>query len=99
MTDKFYFTVFTPAYNRAKTLPRVFDALSKQTFKDFEWIVVDDGSSDNTREVIDKIITSKPDFPVRFFYQENSGKHIATNFRGNVFYYARLRRFMRTRGA
>ena len=80
MTDKFYFTVFTPAYNRAKTLPRVFDALSKQTFKDFEWIVVDDGSSDNTREVIDKIITSKPDFPVRFFYQENSGKHIATNF-------------------
>ena len=37
-------TVFTPSYNRAKTLPRVFECLKKQTYKSFEWIIIDDGS-------------------------------------------------------
>lgn len=80
MTNTPYFTVFTPAYNRAATLPRVFDALKNQTFSSFEWIIVDDGSTDNTRETVQKIIDGKPDFPVRFYSQENKGKHIATNF-------------------
>ena len=47
-------TVFTPAYNRAKFLPRVYDSLCKQTFKDFEWVVVDDGSVDDTRSVVEQ---------------------------------------------
>lgn len=46
-------TVFTPSYNRAKTLPRVFECLKKQTYKSFEWIIIDDGSEDNTKDVVD----------------------------------------------
>lgn len=80
MTNNPYFTVFTPAYNRAATLPRVFEALKNQTFGSFEWIVVDDGSSDNTSEVLDSFCAENPDFPVRCYSQENHGKHIATNF-------------------
>jgi glycosyltransferase involved in cell wall biosynthesis len=51
-THKFTFSVFTPTYNRAHPLPRVYQSLSEQTLKDFESIVVDDGSEDNTSEVV-----------------------------------------------
>ena len=47
-----FITILTPAYNRASLLPRLFDSLLRQTNKDFEWIVVDDGSTDDTREVV-----------------------------------------------
>jgi glycosyltransferase involved in cell wall biosynthesis len=50
MPDAMLFTVFTPIYNRAHTLHRVYDSLRAQTLRDFEWIVVDDGSTDNTAE-------------------------------------------------
>ena len=46
------FTVFTPTYNRANTLPRVYESLKAQTFRDFEWLIVDDGSTDSTRDVV-----------------------------------------------
>ena len=46
-------TVFTPTYNRENTLYRVYNSLINQTFKDFIWIVVDDGSTDHTKELID----------------------------------------------
>ncbi len=74
-----FFTVFTPTYNRAHTLARVFDSLRAQTFRDFEWLVVDDGSADSTPDLIASWRT-KADFPVRYFRQENSGKHVAHNF-------------------
>ena len=45
-------TIVTPTYNRAHTLPRVYDSLKNQTFKDFKWIIMDDGSTDNTNEVV-----------------------------------------------
>ena len=48
-------TVFTPTYNRAHLLPRVYESLCKQTFRDFEWVIVDDGSVDDTKDVIDKL--------------------------------------------
>lgn len=72
------FTVFTPTFNRANTLYRVFDSLSKQTFTDFEWLVVDDGSTDNTKALIQEWQT-KATFPIRYYYQANQGKHIAFN--------------------
>jgi glycosyltransferase involved in cell wall biosynthesis len=72
------FTVFTPTYNRAHTLHRVHDSLCAQTLRDFEWIVIDDGSTDGTAELVTKWVKSA-DFPIRYFRQEHSGKHIAHN--------------------
>lgn len=72
------FTIFTPTYNRAHLLPRLFESLSRQTCDDFEWIVVDDGSTDETPSLIAKWGGSSP-FSTRYFRQENSGKHVAIN--------------------
>lgn len=73
-----YFTIFTATYNRAHTLHRVFDTLRLQTFRDFEWLVIDDGSVDNTSELIAGW-AALADFPVQYFKQKNMGKHIAHN--------------------
>jgi glycosyltransferase involved in cell wall biosynthesis len=73
-----FFTVFTPTYNRAHTLHRAFESLSAQTFRDFEWLVVDDGSTDNTPQLIEEW-TKTAGFPIRYFWQPNSGRHIADN--------------------
>ena len=78
MEDKLFLTVFTPTYNRAYTLQRVFDSLIKQSDYDFEWLVVDDGSIDNTKSLIQSFIKNAP-FKISYVFQENSGKHIATN--------------------
>src|SRR5215471_10000349 len=72
------FTVFTASYNRAHTIHRVFNSLSAQTLRDFEWLVVDDGSTDRTAELIGAW-TKTADFPIRYFKQEHSGKHVARN--------------------
>ncbi|MBC8331161.1 MAG: glycosyltransferase family 2 protein [Anaerolineae bacterium] len=71
-------TVFTPTYNRATTLGRVFDALCAQTFQKFEWLVIDDGSTDNTATRIQEW-QQEVDFPILYYWQENQGKHIAHN--------------------
>jgi glycosyltransferase involved in cell wall biosynthesis len=73
-----FFTVFTPTFNRAHTLHRVFDSLRNQTLRHFEWVIVDDGSTDNTPELVKKWV-EKATFPIRYFRQPNSGKHIAHN--------------------
>lgn len=74
-------TVFTPTYNRAKLLPRLYESLCKQTCLDFEWLIVDDGSTDNTEEIINKKLEiRKSKFKVRYFKKENGGKHTAINF-------------------
>ena len=49
-------TVFTPTYNREHLLTRLFNSLREQTFKDFEWLIVDDGSTDNTHDVAQKFV-------------------------------------------
>jgi glycosyltransferase involved in cell wall biosynthesis len=72
------FTVLTPTYNRASTLPRVYAGLKAQTFRDFEWLIVDDGSSDGTGDLVRGWQAEAP-FEIRYFCQENAGKHVAMN--------------------
>ena len=124
-------TVFTPTYNRAHLLPRLYESLCRQTFTDFEWVIVDDGSTDGTKDLFHSTGNGKcflaeiaekttdytgltdnkslaesvekttdytgltdnkslagnteiaenqiPIFPIRYFYQENGGKHRAIN--------------------
>jgi glycosyltransferase involved in cell wall biosynthesis len=72
------FTVFTPTYNRARTLNRVYRSLSGQTFTDFEWLVVDDGSTDDTGELIARY-QAEDRFPIRYFRQEHGHKKVAFN--------------------
>ncbi len=73
------FSVFTPTYNRVKTIGRVYESLQRQSFTDFEWLIVDDGSTDNTRELIE-ICKEEARFPVRYFYQKNGHKKSAFNY-------------------
>lgn len=71
-------SIFTPTYNRANTLPRLFKSLCNQTDKDFEWIVVDDGSEDDTASLVHAWQKDSP-FPIIYQYQPNGGKHRAIN--------------------
>lgn len=71
-------TIFTPAYNRAHTIRRTYESLCRQTCKDFCWLVVDDGSSDDTRDLIEEWI-AEAKIPIRYIYQENQGMHGAHN--------------------
>jgi glycosyltransferase involved in cell wall biosynthesis len=74
-----FVTVLTATYNRAHTLPRVYESLCKQAFLDFEWLVVDDGSSDSTKKLIEGYAT-QASFPIRYFYKPNGGRHTALNY-------------------
>lgn len=76
--SSFLFTVFTPAYNRAHTIGRVFESLKAQTFRDFEWLIVDDGSDDGTGDLVGSWI-SDAGFPIRYIRKANGGKHTALN--------------------
>jgi glycosyltransferase involved in cell wall biosynthesis len=72
------FTVFTPTFNRAATLERVYESLKSQTLRDFEWLIVDDGSVDDTADLVRKW-QQEADFPIRYTFQQNEGKHVAFN--------------------
>lgn len=72
-------TIFTPAYNRAHTLPRTYASLRRQDCKDFIWLVVDDGSSDNTAELVKNWQARETEFEIRYIYKENGGMHTAHN--------------------
>lgn len=72
-------TVFTPVYNRAHTLPRTYESLLAQDCKDFVWLIVDDGSSDNTAELVRSWQAQDNGFEIRYLYKENGGMHTAHN--------------------
>lgn len=83
-------TVFTPTYNRGHLLLELYRSLEAQTSKNFEWLVVDDGSSDDTSNVL-KALSLKASFPIRYYYKENGGKHTAINIgvkeaKGDLFF-------------
>ena len=78
MNNHYTLTIFTPAYNRAHTIGRTYGSLCRQTCKDFEWLVIDDGSSDNTRQLVEGWIAESR-IPIRYIYQENQGMHGAHN--------------------
>lgn len=73
-----FITVFTPTYNRAHTLKKLYMSLCEQSFTDFEWLIVDDGSSDNTKELVKKWIAEKK-INISYVYQNNAGKPKAHN--------------------
>lgn len=77
--DKPILTVFTPAYNRADLLTRCYESMCKQTNKKFIWMIVDDGSTDNTREISESWVKNTKDFQVIYIYKENGGLHTAYN--------------------
>ena len=73
------FTVFTPTFNRKELLEKLYKSLQKQTYTDFEWLIVDDGSTDGTGEKVKEFLEeSKLD--IKYFYKENGGKQRAYNF-------------------
>jgi len=72
------FTVFTPTYNRAAKLHRVYESLCAQTMSDFEWLIVDDGSTDETEMTV-RVWIDEGRFPIRYIRQHNHGKHVAFN--------------------
>lgn len=72
-------TVFTPTYNRAYIIENLYRSLRRQTYRDFEWLIVDDGSTDNTQAVIATWQREENDFPIRCFRKENGGKCRAIN--------------------
>lgn len=71
-------TVFTPTYNRAHTLRRVYDSLCAQTCDDFCWLVVDDGSTDGTRQLVERFIAEQL-LPIQYIYKENGGLYTGYN--------------------
>lgn len=81
--NKLVYTVFTPTFNRKELLFRCFESLKEQTFKQFEWVVVDDGSNDGTDMVIANL-QSNAQFPVRYIWQRNRGKHCASNLASKI---------------
>lgn len=76
--DPYQFTVLTPTYNRAHTLTRVYQSLIEQSYQHFEWVVIDDGSSDHTQELV-RQWQQEASFPIVYHWQENQHKKVAFN--------------------
>lgn len=74
-----FLTVFTPAYNRTHTLHRTYESLLRQDCKDFVWLVIDDGSTDNTAELVSQWQKKDNGFEIIYIYKENGGMHTAHN--------------------
>ncbi len=76
-------TVFTPTYNRAHLLPRLYESLCRQTSRDFIWLIIDDGSADCTPQLVEEWILENR-IPIRYHYKENGGMHTGHNAAYNV---------------
>lgn len=72
-------TVFTPTYNRGYIIENLYKSLQRQTYKNFEWVVIDDGSNDNTKDLLDKWTSESNEFDIVYKKVVNGGKHRAIN--------------------
>lgn len=72
-------TIFTPAFNRAYTLPRTYESLLRQKCKEFIWLIVDDGSTDSTADIVQGWMQKDNGFEIEYIYKENGGMHTAHN--------------------
>lgn len=72
-------TIFTPTYNRGYIINQLYESLTQQSVKDFEWIIIDDGSTDDTQDIIKNIVVSNDSFNIIYKKQQNQGKHVAIN--------------------
>lgn len=95
MNYPYQITVFTPTYNRTYMIEQLYRSLQRQTFSNFEWVAVDDGSSDNTQELFMGWQQEQNPFPIQYVRQPNGGKCSAINrgldlARGRLFFYGRL---------
>lgn len=72
-------TIFTPAYNRAHTIRRTYESLKRQSCKDFVWLIIDDGSTDNTAELVKQWQKCDNGFEIKYIYKKNGGMHTAHN--------------------
>ncbi len=82
MQKKTKLTIFTPTYNREHTITRTYESILRQNAKFFgeiEWLIVDDGSTDQTSHIVEEWITRQPPFAIRYIRQNNGGKHTAFN--------------------
>mgnify|MGYP004708413575 CR=1 FL=1 len=71
-------TILTPSYNRAHTLPNLYKSLLLQDNQNFEWLIVDDGSKDNTKELVNSFCKDEK-IKITYLFQKNGGKHSAIN--------------------
>ena len=72
-------TVFTPTYNRIELLTRCYESMKRQTSHEFIWMIVDDGSTDNTRETVQGWLKEENSFSIQYLFKENGGLHTAYN--------------------
>ena len=72
-------TVFTPTYNRAYILNQCYESLVRQSCKDFIWLIIDDGSTDNTKELVEEWMKNDNKFEIRYHYKKNGGMHTGHN--------------------
>lgn len=91
MAFDYKITVFTPTYNRAYILDTLYQSLRRQSYRDFEWVIVDDGSTDETKSLVSGWMAEGNPFPIRYHWQENGGKCRAVNTglslaRGELFF-------------
>ena len=84
-------TIFTPTYNRGYIIEKLYESLNHQTNKNFEWLIIDDGSSDNTELIFREILKKEHSYKIRYVKKENGGKHTAANLalelaQGEIFF-------------
>ena len=73
-------TILTPCFNRKPRMKKLLESLEQQTIFDFQWLIIDDGSTDGTKEWFDQLDKALYSFKIDYYYKKNGGKHTALNY-------------------